>query len=115
MLQHISPADNMKIQFLRFIGLPEGYTPIAEQIQSKKKKRQAEDIDSMSDDSDSEDIELPEASINDQDGGQTTSSITNKRVVTNEDRLHMFLEDPVESIKVFMTSHSWNKGYIWYV
>jgi hypothetical protein len=101
---------------LRFIGLPEGYLPISDQIQSKKKKRQAQEDYSMQwDDSDDDDIKLPEVPINDQAGGQNLAPITHNRVLTNEDKLHMFLENPVEAISVFMTSHLWNKGYIWYV
>ena len=88
--------------------------PITEQTQSKKKKRQAEEDDSMSEDSDDDDIPLPEAPITAQAGGQNAAVITHK-VLTNEERVQMFLEDPAKTISVFMTSHSWNKGYIWYV
>lgn len=68
----------------------------------------------MSDDSD-DDFDLPEGSVDDQVGAQAVAPGTHNRVLTNEDKLHLFLEDPVRSISVFMTSHSWNKGYIWYV
>jgi hypothetical protein len=68
----------------------------------------------MSDDSDEEDM-FPEAPIVAYADGQKSAAITHKQILTNEDRLQLFLEDPAKAISVFMTSHSWNKGYIWYV
>lgn len=65
-------------------------------------------------DSDEEDL-LPEAPIVAHAGGQNAAVSTCKRILTNEDRLQLFLEEPAKAISVFMTSHSWNKGYIWYV
>lgn len=33
----------------------------------------------------------------------------------NEEKLSEFLEDPEKAIKVFMSSYSWAKGYVWYI
>jgi len=33
----------------------------------------------------------------------------------NEEKLLEFLDDPEKSIKVFMSSYSWAKGYVWYL
>ena len=65
-------------------------------------------------DSDEEDL-FPEAPIVAYADGQNAAAGTRKQILTNEDRLQVFLEEPAKSISVFMTSHSWNKGYIWYV
>jgi hypothetical protein len=91
--------------------------PIAEQFQSKKKKRELKeaDDDSMSDDSDVEGNDAEPAYETRLDDGQTVSNLPKKSLnLSNEEKLMVFLDNPEKSIRIFMSSYSWAKGYVWY-
>lgn len=38
-----------------------------------------------------------------------------KAASSNEEKLQSFLDDPNKSIRIFMSSYAWAKGYIWYI
>ncbi len=89
--------------------------PIAEQFQSKKKKRELQeaDDDSMSDDSGVEGNDAEPVYETRLDDGQTVSNSL-KKALSNEEKLVIFLDNPEKSIRIFMSSYSWAKGYVWY-
>lgn len=52
---------------------------------------------------------------NDAEPDGRTVTDPSKRALSNEEKLSVFLDNPDKSIKVFLSSYSWAKGYVWYV
>ena len=62
----------------------------------------------MSDESDGED----NGGITERGGHDALSVAADPK---NEEKLLEFLDNPEKTIKVFMSSYSWAKGYVWYL
>jgi hypothetical protein len=104
-------------QFQRFLGVQEGAAVPSAKVAKAIEEENEDDFD---------DDEMDE----DEDGGDVGSGIVPDPVTglinvekiqvpvpgkpTAEQKLKAFFNDPVKSIKIFMTSYSRSMGYIWY-
>ncbi|KAJ3511335.1 hypothetical protein NLJ89_g4158 [Agrocybe chaxingu] len=97
-------------KFQRYIGIPE--SDILGQEKSKKAKKKAARRDNeMSDVDDGDNEDTPPIA----DGAFTSSMQTDtftpkKKIVSNEEKLTTFLDDPEKSIRIFLSSYAQAKG-----
>ncbi|KAF9534653.1 hypothetical protein CPB83DRAFT_207718 [Crepidotus variabilis] len=101
-------------KFLLYIGLPEGGETIQGKSAQKKAKDEEIDLDDDDDESDDEAIQEESGSrIVEVEHDEPIPQASPITLNSNEEKLDFFLKNPELSIKIFMSSYAWHKGYVW--
>ena len=111
---------NLIFQFQRYLGVQEGAAvPSAKQAKAIEQDQQDEadfdDEDEMDEGEDGGSGIVPDPVTGLIDVKNIQVPVPGKPTQpTAEQKIRAFFDDPEKSIKIFMTSYSRSKGYIWY-
>jgi len=111
----IALVDESHLQFQRYLGVQEGAAfPSSKQAKAIEEDEADIDDDDMDEDDGPGIMPDPVTGLIDVKKIQVPAPVKPNQP-TVEQKLKAFFDDPEKSIKIFMSSYSRSKGYIWYL